>query len=109
MPHSVKVRDEMYSIEVWDKTLAEQARAHGRCERYYKRILIDISHGDLRIAATLLHEILHAIYWEHSLQDNDGEEDIVQSFERGLMQVFVDSPDVLAFIGEAIIVDSQLG
>jgi hypothetical protein len=100
MPYSVRVADRTYRIEVWDPVLARQAGANGRCSIVERLIQIDTSYGDYQAASTLIHEILHAIYEEYNIDWNDGEERTVRSLERGLMQVFLDNPDLLHFIAE---------
>jgi hypothetical protein len=101
MPCSVRVADRTYRIEVWDTELAQQARSNGCCELVKKLILIDTSYGDYQAASTLIHEILHAIYEEYNVEGDDGEERTVRSLGRGLMQVFLDNPDLLQFIAES--------
>jgi hypothetical protein len=97
MPCSVRVADRIYTIE-GDKQLVAEGRCYGYCQVVEKLIQIDTSHGSYQAASTLIHEILHAIYEEYNVHGNDDEERTVRSLERGLMQVFLDNPDLLQFI-----------
>ena len=99
MPCSVRVADRIYTIEV-DNELAAEERCDGYCQVVEKLIQIDTSHGGYQTASTLIHEILHAIYEEYNVNGNDDEERTVRSLERGLMQVFLDNPDLLQFIAQ---------
>jgi hypothetical protein len=50
---------------------------------------------------TVLHEVLHAIWWAGGLKEKDDDEErIVAGFSTGLMQVFRDSPWLLAWMLE---------
>jgi len=50
------------------------------------------------IKETLLHEILHGIYWSYNIHDEDKEERIVTTIAVGLSQVFTDNPKISKYL-----------
>lgn len=49
---------------------------------------------------TLLHEILHAVWWLFDLERQEGEEHVVNHFGTGLTQVHRDNPWLATWIAE---------
>lgn len=49
-----------------------------------------------KLQQTLLHEILHAVWYHTSLNEDDGEERIIDALSKGLFQVISDNPGVFA-------------
>jgi hypothetical protein len=107
LPHSLRIANHAYRIGVLDKTEAEEYRIHGRCNPEMGLIEIDTSRGEYQTATALLHEILQAVYleyylWDWSLDDFKERGGIVRAFERGLMQVLLDNPDLLNYLVERV-------
>jgi len=55
-----------------------------------------------RAAETLLHEIMHGVYWAYGIDDKDDEERVVSTMAAGLQQVWRDNPELMAWITEAV-------
>lgn len=51
---------------------------------------------------TVLHEVTHAIYWAYVIEDKDEEERIVTTMARAWTQVWRDNPDLLGWLGLAM-------
>ncbi len=53
-------------------------------------------------AVTLLHEVLHAIWSDRAMPEKAIEEAAVDGLSRGLATVFIDNPEFLEWLGEAL-------
>ena len=49
-------------------------------------------HTPQQVVETFVHEVNHAIYRQHALEDSDGEERIVLTMSAGLLAVMRDNP-----------------
>lgn len=47
---------------------------------------------------TLLHEIMHAVFYEYGIQPQDDEERTIRVMSTGLTQVFLDNPEIGKFL-----------
>lgn len=54
------------------------------------------------IADTLLHEILHAIWWAYGIEDRDEEERTVATMATAWTQVYRDNPWLLKWLAKAL-------
>lgn len=79
----------------------------GKCEElgYYEadlhQIKLQANQKWHEEANTLLHELLHAIWWCYNLGDDDEQEEkIVKSLSNGLMELFARNPDVLTYFSK---------
>jgi hypothetical protein len=93
MPPSVKVRNSRYKIiyELMDE------KDMGECTYDPKVIRINSYYGLREARKTLLHEILHAIYFEYGLEPC-GEERTILTMEKGIFEVFTRNKKVRGFI-----------
>ena len=96
LPKKVKIGCFTYTVEEWREDLAEAAECFGTCSDKHQVLQIATHHGDERTHATLLHEILHAIWHVWSIEAEDGEERTIQVITHGLMAVINDNPKLLA-------------
>lgn len=90
----------MFNIEAWEGWDAVRVGRYGEC---------DFSAGVIRLApqmdlqksaATILHEILHAIWTVWGLTDEEEvkEERVITIFANGLATVMMDNPDLFVWI-----------
>lgn len=98
IPEKIKIGPHNYNIVVIKEAMADAIGINGDTNLNMHRIRICESLKGSVLLEVLLHEILHAIYKQYSLEQKDKEERIVMSFGLGLTQVFVDNPDLLKFI-----------
>lgn len=98
-PMSLKVGWRDYVIERWSHRDAVGADRHGETSHTGGIIRIDLSYGTRQGAATMLHEVMHAIAAIWRIKDDDDEERTVQMIEHGLATVWRDNPKVMAWIG----------
>lgn len=96
-------------VGAWDYTIVEFAHVDAACSSRFgdcrtndKRIRVDLVWGRRKAAHTLLHEILHAVYYEWSMQKEDDEERLVDILASGLAAVWRDNPAVMQWIAEGL-------
>lgn len=53
-------------------------------------------------AATLLHELMHAVWADRTMPAKADEEAAVDGLSRGLATAFVDNPELLDWLGDAL-------
>jgi len=82
--------------------MSEDMECIGDYNSHYQRIRLDTGLKGIRMAETLLHEILHGIYYAYGLVDSDEEEKIVSLMSTGLFKVLMDNPELLQLINETI-------
>lgn len=72
----------------------------GTCSRGVGNIFIlDNSNlPDEEVVNTLIHEVLHALYWSRGIEEGDSEERLVGSMADGLTEVIVRNPHLLDWI-----------
>lgn len=108
-PRRVKVGAFWYSIE-YSKQVED--RCIGICYHHAKRIRVQSDLSRRMLAQTVLHEIMHAIYYEFGLTNSEQadadnaagmvhEEAAVNGLSIGMMQVLVDNPGFRRFLVEA--------
>ena len=102
LPASVKVGRRVYAIEEWDVRGAVGADRYGECAHTEATIRICTIYGQAQAASTLLHEILHAVWAMWRLRDDDNEERTVGALENGIATVWLDNPQVFAWIGAGL-------
>lgn len=98
LPKQVKIGWRVFRIEAFDPLEAIGKDRYGECNKVSGVIRVDTVHGARQSAETLLHEILHAMFSIFRMREKDDEEDIVQTASHGLASIWVDNPDVMAWI-----------
>ena len=98
LPKKVKVAYRDIAIEEFCPIKAAEAQRYGEYDNHKNVIRIDTSHGEVKAAYTLLHEIMHCVYFYYDMSQKDEEEAIVTKSSTGLIQVFRDNPDVMSYI-----------
>jgi hypothetical protein len=101
-PTSIKIGFTDYRIEDWGPAKAAAAHRYGECDHLARTIRVDRTHGPRMAANTLFHEVLHACWTAALLKDEDEEERIVGSLANTISAAWRDSPDVFAWISEAM-------
>ena len=109
IPDKIKIGYRDYKLEEWKQTVATANEAHGQF--FSKEGIIGYTTDEKGVshANTLLHEILHAVVYEHSLtcdgnvlSTDTNEEIVVNSITNGLMTVIKDNPWFLKFLQDNI-------
>ncbi len=107
LPAAVKVGRRVYAVEDWNIRGAVGADRYGECSHTEATIRVCTAYGRHQAAATLLHEILHAVWCMWRLRDDDNEERTVGALENGIATVWVDNPQVFAWIGAGLACGEQ--
>ena len=88
----IKILNKTYKIKYTDEDLYFLGqKCYGQLNKVSNTITINTGVNKEQIKETLLHEILHAIYCEFSLKDEDKEEEIVTLMARGLRTICIDN------------------
>jgi hypothetical protein len=100
--NTIKIGYRIYNVEEWTAKQMEDAGNAGICDKNKGEICICTSQDDRQIANTFLHEIGHAIYWEWTIYDKDGEERIITTLTNGLTTVWVDNKIWFEWLAELL-------
>lgn len=98
----VKIGYRDYIIEPMSLTQGTREDLYGQCDRGRGIIRICFEHDARSVGNTVLHEFMHAIYYEWSLADDDREERIITTMANGLATVWRDNPDWMNWIGKIL-------
>lgn len=102
LPKSVKVGAWTYQIRPMDGDIDRTGRHTGFCDNNRRIIHVSVQCDYKEGAATLLHEIIHAIFCRFGFKEDDSEERIVEVVEEGLHCVHIDNPEIMAWIWKGI-------
>jgi hypothetical protein len=83
-----------YKIRTWTRDDVDATGSHGQCDSTKGIISVCVDDEPLRVLDTLLHEILHAIWAEYGLGENEPEERAVSVLATGFTQVMHDNPQL---------------
>lgn len=98
LPDTIKVGAYDYTIIARGQDWKRSVGAYGRCHTEEQTIEI-VTEGITPIFQldTFMHEILHAIFSYHALDDDDDEEKTVTLLASGLVAVLRDNPELVKF------------
>jgi hypothetical protein len=102
LPKKVKVAAFDIEIIPYRGHSARVGEVFGEFSCVEQSISIDTSVSEMQILDTLIHEVMHAIYWIYSLDDSDEEERIVSVMATAWTQIYRDNPEILNFISKTI-------
>lgn len=97
LPSEVRVGGFTYKVYERSDFVKNQG-AFGTCDNDLSIIMIGRDLTKAMQLNTLIHEIFHAIYYVYSIQDNDEEERVVNTFANGWHQVLNDNPQLVNYI-----------
>lgn len=99
LPKKLRISAYDFRLELWDSSQAQSTRKFGEFSAIEQRITIQAEYASpVTMVDTLLHEILHAIYWVHGIDDKDEEERIVNTMAVAWTQVWRDNPALLDWL-----------
>ena len=98
MIESVRIGHRRYRIQEWSDAELVTTDSYGQCDKQRGIIYICTHLDAIVVADTFLHEIMHAVWHEYNLQDDDREERIVHTLATGLTQVMHDNPELLTWL-----------
>jgi len=100
VPKKIKIGHYIFDVCNMTKDLRKHGEVFGVCDQTKQKIHIDVTATPAVLRDTLLHEIMHGVYWMFNLEDENKEEKIVSSLATGLLAVFRDNPEVAKFLME---------
>ena len=95
----IKIGARRYSLRAMPKE--DRSEIHGKISLDRGLIMLDPAIPADNQAETLMHEILHGVWYAYNLEDGLKEEAVVTALGTGLMAVFVDNPDLMKVLMDA--------
>ena len=95
----IKIGARRYSLRAMPAE--DRSEIHGRISLDRGLIMLDPTIPADNQAETLMHEILHGVWYAYNLEDGLKEEAVVTALGTGLMAVFVDNPDLMKVMMDA--------
>ena len=104
LPSMVRIGPADYKIVAWSPHLSSgDYSRHGEHSSTLREVRVCFEgRGDAASGETLLHEILHGVWYQWALKDDDDEERCVTALAHGLAAALRDNPDVFAWIAAAV-------
>lgn len=102
-PEKIKVGPHIVTTMWWGEHDDDREHYFGKFYASKMMIRYDASMKGTLAIDTLLHELMHAVFWVYHMEDDDDEERTVSTMATGLTQVLKDNPDVVTFINAALV------
>lgn len=99
MISTIKIGARRYSLRAMPAE--DRSEIHGKISMDRGLIMLDPAIPADNQAETLLHEILHGVWYAYNLEDGLKEEAVVTALGTGLMAIFVDNPDLMKVLMDA--------
>lgn len=97
-PASIRVAAFDFAIKGIEPLSAMAEQKYGWCATIEQAIYVDFNTRPSKVLDTMLHEVLHAMYWAYGMQDEDKEERMVGTMATAWTQVWRDNPGLLAWV-----------
>ncbi len=102
LPSSLKIGAFDYSVVTMTESEGAGRRVFGEFRPMESEIAICLNSPSLpKLVDTVMHEVLHAVWW-HAALDRPNEEEGVLHVARTLTMVFRDNPELLRWLQEAL-------
>ena len=100
LPEKIKVANHVISVVDWETSMANAQGRHGEFSANELTIRVHTNQNMSHVKETLLHEIIHSVYWAYNIHDEDKEERIVTTMAIGLSQVMGDNPETFKYLNQ---------
>lgn len=95
IPKKIKIGGFVWQVEESEKVTTEGG-VFGSCHHAKQRIFLDPNETEQKKEHTLLHETMHAIWWQSGLRERykdtkNLEEEVIQALAHGVYQVLKDN------------------
>ena len=100
IPKKIRVSVNKYDVELKKEVYLKKnqtTECYGVCNSTEKTIELSTSYPNHNVSCVLLHELLHALYYEYDLENRTPEEKVVSILSTGLTNLFVDNPKLLEY------------
>jgi hypothetical protein len=103
MPKLVRIGPFDFEIVTWTSLESNAARRYGECSTQEQKLRIcrEMSSCE-KLVDTVLHEVLHAIFWAYSIEDGFNEEQTVTRISTAFLSLFRDNPELLLWVNETL-------
>jgi len=99
----VNILGNEYSIFWYQKEIPSCDDEWGQCQKDERIISIRIHRDPVFTLDTLLHEIMHAIWYEYQMnEDGEAEEAVVGKLSSGMVKVLAANPELVKFIKRSL-------
>ena len=102
-PDTIKIGAIDYKIMPMTPEEVRRDEALGKCDNENAEISVVFDRTPRVGAVTLLHEIMHAIWYVQDLRGKEKEERVVSALSAGLAAAMRDNPKVFAWIGKTLV------
>lgn len=73
---------------------------YGACYKALKQIKLSLDYTSHKVSETLLHELLHAIWYEYNIPDKTPEEKAVHMISYGFTKMMMDNPKLKTYFNK---------
>jgi len=105
LPGNIRIGPLDYAVTIVEEPLMiDGSEKVGICHPQYQKIELSAKYMTIPdvLVGTTLHEVLHGIWDVYGLKKKASEEDVVLAFEKGLLGLFKDNPELIDWIRKAI-------
>jgi hypothetical protein len=102
MPDWFKVGWRRYKVVAWTHKHARDQHKFAEHDGGGWEIRLDVTYPLGEVANSFIHEALHAMWSVYALEDSDVEERVVTALANGLSAVWLDNPEMLAWLSKAL-------
>jgi hypothetical protein len=92
LPSPIKVDEFYYEVVSWEQKDAQDMDRYGEVSLPQKIIRIDESYGPKQSAESLIHELMHVLFYRRGIQRERNEERVVKQLSHGIAALFHDNP-----------------
>lgn len=98
LPKSVKISGFDIELIMIGTAEADERAIYGLFSSKESNIRIYHNGNKWKTLDTVIHELLHAVFWAYNIHDDDKEERTVSTVSVGLTQVFRDNPELVKWV-----------
>lgn len=99
----VRINGHHYDLAYYDKSNIRKDECYGECQKHRNQILIAPNLNKSVEKETVIHEMLHAIWSEYSLDNffpEEQEEVLVTTLAKGIHSVLENNPKLMNYLKE---------
>lgn len=102
LPRVVRIGPFDFWIKIWSEEEAAQSGCWGEFSSKSMEIRIQGNHPTrLKLADTVMHELMHGVYWIGNVDAEDEEEAVVETLGVGTIGLLRDNPWLMPWLKEA--------
>lgn len=103
LPNSIRIGGYDWAIEKWSSHQSASAQRYGECSIIEQTIRVQLDMPTrFKAVDTLMHEVMHAVFWVYGIHDDDKEERIVAALGSATMALHRDNPWLTKWIEKVL-------